>query len=57
MDGEGYGGRLLKSVTKIVTGCLRTKKVAILAVYNLKGLLVKYEKKGTMSIYTYHNII
>ena len=41
----------MKSGTKMVTGCLRPTKVAIFVVYYLKGLLAKYEKYGTLSVY------
>ena len=40
---------VVKSVTAMVRGCLRTAKVAI------KGDLVKYEKYGTLLIYFYPN--
>ena len=39
----------MKSVTKMVTGCLRTTKVAIF-VLRLNRLLAKYEKCGTQSV-------
>ena len=42
---------LVKSVTKMGTGCLRTTKVAIFEVKDRKGLLAKNEKYGTCSIY------
>ena len=39
---------IVKSVTKMVTGCLRTTKVPIFVAKDLKGLLSKYEKYGTI---------
>ena len=38
---------LVKSVTKMVTGCLSMTKVDIFVVYELKGLLLKFEKYWT----------
>ena len=39
---------LVKSETKLVTGCLRTTKVVIFVVWDKKGFLAKYEKYGTL---------
>ena len=41
---------LVKSVAKMETRCLRATKSAIFAVYKSKGLFVKYEKYGTLSL-------
>ena len=41
---------LVKSVFKMVNGCLRMTKSAILVVKNIKGLLAIYEKYWTLSI-------
>ena len=43
-----YG--LVKSAIKVATEYLRTTKVAIFALRDYKGLLVKYEKYGNQSI-------
>ena len=45
---------LVKSVTKMVTGCLRTTKVPIFVAKDLKGLLAKYEKCKTVSLTPYY---
>ena len=48
---------LVKSVTKMVTGCLRPTKVAIFEVHiQLKGVKVKYEQYRNLSIYKNYNL-
>ena len=42
---------LLNYVAKMVTGCLKNNKICYICSIKLKGLLVRYEKYGTLSIY------
>ena len=42
---------LVKTVTKMGTRHPRTKKVAIFVLGDLKGVLVNYEKYGTLPIH------
>ena len=35
---------------RFTTGCLRTMKAAHISIMRLEGVLVKYEKYGTLSI-------
>ena len=42
---------LVESLTAIVKGCLKPIKVAIFVVLDFKGVLVKYKKYGTLSVY------
>ena len=48
---KSYNNVLVKAVIKIVTGCLRTMKVAIFAFGDFKVVLVSNVKYGTLSIY------
>ena len=51
------GKIIVRTVTRMVTGCLRMIKVGIFAVLRLRSVFVGYEKYGTLFIiYTRENI-
>ena len=47
---------MVKTVAKLVTGCLIMMKSCYVYIRWLKSFLVSYEKDGTLSIYNVNNI-